>query len=645
MKGEDRGALASEIDGPMIRALRGVLIAIASLAVGAIIILPIADLTLTRLFWQGIASAGTIADHGTIVLAYAAAALASLDKRQLSLSGGESPSGRGRVRFILACFGDFIAIGSQTCLFWAALSFTLTGFDPSARIWIIPMTYVVAVMPLCMALMTAFTIRSSVRGRRAPTCAMAASVLGVVLGSLLAVSSIRDSVSALFGSAPAFLDATSSSVGAFVAAYGLPLGLLIVLAVPFGAPIFTVLSGVAAILFVGGGSYIALATSEAYSLLKGGSISALPLFGIAGILLAESGAGRRFVAVFRELFGWFRGGEAIAAVLACAVFSTFTGINGVTIVALGGILATVLHQSGGLSEDRSRGLITASGDIGLLIPPSAAVIVYGVNAQFLYDSSAGFSIVSLFKGALVPGVILIAGMCAAGIFLSPKRAARERAFSPRAAAGALKPAALELLVPVAAVLLYFTGLADLREIGALAVLYIAVVESVVKRELGPKKLVAALSKAFPIVGGTLMVIAAARGLSFYLIDANVPAAFTTWIQARVDSQFVFLLLLNLFLIAVGCLMDIFSAILVVSPFLIPLAAAFGVPPVQFGVIFIMNLLLGFLTPTVGMNIFLASYTFKKPVPRIVRDVWPFLIVQAVVLILVTYVPALSTILR
>jgi tripartite ATP-independent transporter DctM subunit len=228
--------------------------------------------------------------------------------------------------------------------------------------------------------------------------------------------------------------------------------------------------------------------------------------------------------------------------------------------------------------------------------------------------------------------------------MSSRRAPKERAFSPKAAGGALGPAALELLVPVGAILLYFTGVAGLREIGALSVLYIAIVESVIKRELGPRKLVAALGKAFPMVGGTLMVIAAARGLSFYLIDANVPAAFTGWIQAFVGSRFVFLLLLNLFLIVVGCLMDIFSAILVVSPFLIPLGIAFGVPPVQFGVIFIMNLLLGFLTPTVGMNIFLASYTFREPVPRIVRDVWPFLIVQAAVLLLVTYVPVLSTIL-
>jgi tripartite ATP-independent transporter DctM subunit len=309
-----------------------------------------------------------------------------------------------------------------------------------------------------------------------------------------------------------------------------------------------------------------------------------------------------------------------------------------------------------MSEERSRGLITASGDIGLLIPPSAAVIVYGVNAQFLYGPSDNFTIVSLFKGALVPGILLIAAMCTIGILLSPRRASRgptagaapgagPQRLNLRSAYGALKPAALELLVPVGAIALYFTGFASLREVGALSVLYIAIVESLVKRELGPKKLVAALGKAFPIVGGTLIIIAAARGLSFYLIDANVPAAFTAWIQAMVHSKFVFLLLLNLFLIVVGCLMDIFSAILVVSPFLIPLGIAFGVPPVQFGVIFIMNLLLGFLTPTVGMNIFLASYTFKKPIARIVRDVWPFLIVQATVLLLVTYVPGLSTIFK
>jgi C4-dicarboxylate transporter, DctM subunit len=650
-------------ESAIVRALRGSLIALASLAVAAIITLPVLDLALARIFWKGISQAGPIADHATLVLAFAAAALASLDKRHISLAGGESRVRRPWER-AAASFGDVIAVSTQACLFWSALSFALTGFDSGMRIWIIPIRAIAMVMPACLALMAAFTIRGAglgeeraggLRRRRAIAAA------GLVLGSLLASSSVLHFAEAAFGSAPAFLGAAAASAQAFVGAYGLPLGLLFALALPFGAPIFTVLGGIAAILFVGNGAFLELAPSEAYSLLKGGSISALPLFGIAGILLAESGAGRRFVAVFRELFGWFRGGEAIAAILACAVFSTFTGINGVTIVALGGILSVVLMESGGMSEERSRGLITASGDIGLLIPPSAAVIVYGVNAQFLYGPSDAFTIVSLFKGALVPGVLLIAAMCAVGIFMSPHKPRRAavpaaagapgatagagRAFDARSALAALKPAALELLVPVGAIALYFTGFASLREVGALSVLYIAIVESLVKRELGFKGLVAALGKAFPIVGGTLMIIAAARGLSFYLIDANVPAAFTGWIQAMVSSKFVFLLLLNLFLIVVGCLMDIFSAILIVSPFLIPLGTAFCVPPVQFGVIFIMNLLLGFLTPTVGMNIFLASYTFRKPVPRIVRDVWPFLIVQVVVLLLVTYIPGLSTIFR
>lgn len=658
---ETASAAGPEAEGALLRVLRIALVALASLAVAAIITLPVIDLFLARVFYGGLSAAGSIVDHGTLILAFAAAALASLDKRHISLAGGGDRPRRPWER-AAASFGDLIAVTSQTCLFWAALSLTFTGFDAAGRVWIIPIRLIAAVMPLCLALMTAFTIRGAGEaGRRDRPMRRALAAAGILLGSLLAASTVGNFVAAAFGSPgaapPAFLQTLAAAVKGFVGAYGLVLGLLFALALPFGAPIFTILAGIATVLFVGNGAFLELVPSEAYTLLKGGSISALPLFGIAGILLAESGAGKRFVAVFRELFGWFRGGEAIAAVLACAVFSTFTGVNGVTIVALGGILAVVLTDSGGMSEERSRGLITASGDIGLLIPPSAAVIVYGVNAQFLYSSEDGFSIVALFKGALIPGFILIAAMCAVGVLMSPRRsrkgslgesgqrAAAGRAFDARAALAALKPAGLELLVPVGAVLLYFTGFASLREVGAIAVLYIAIVESAVKREFSFKGLFAALGKAFPIVGGTLIIISAARGLSFYLIDANVPAAFTGWIQSMVGSKFLFLLLLNLFLILVGCLMDIFSAILIVSPFLIPLGTAFGVPPIQFGVIFITNLLLGFLTPTVGMNIFLASYTFRKPVPRIVRDVLPFLVVQLVVLLLVTYVPALSTILK
>jgi C4-dicarboxylate transporter, DctM subunit len=647
MSGEEAAAAggAAPAEGAVIRVLRATMTALAVASVAVIVILPILDLAFARIFWSGIAPAGALADHAVLVLAFAAAALASLDKRHLALAGGETAhddlSAVGSLRRGLVRFGDVVAVMTQTCLFWAALSLTLTGFDASERVWIIPTRAIAAIMPLCMAFMAVFTIRNAGRTKGPRLVAG----IGAIAGCLLASGAAGNFLQAAFGAAPAFVTATAAAVGSFVHAYGLPLGIAIALAVPFGAPIFTVIGGIAVVLFVGGGSYIELAPSEAYSLLKGGSISALPLFGIAGILLAESGAGSRFVAVFRELFGWFRGGEAVAAVLACAFFSTFTGINGVTIIALGGILAAALSKSGGMSEERARGLVTGSGDIGLLIFPSAAVIVYGVNATFLYDDASGFSMMALIKGALVPGLVLVAGMCVAGIAMSPRRAPKERSFDGPAAARALKPAALELLVPVGAVVMYFTGFAGLREIAAVCVLYIAIVEWIVKRELKAKELVAALGKAFPIVGGTLIVIAAARGLSFYLIDANVPAAFTSWIQDQVHSRFLFLLLLNLFLLLVGCLMDIFSAILIVSPFLIPLGVVFGVDPVQFGVIFISNLLLGFLMPTVGMNIFLASYAFKKPISRIVRDVWPFLLVQLAVLLVVTYVPALSRILR
>jgi C4-dicarboxylate transporter, DctM subunit len=655
-------------EGSLVRALRTVLVAIATLAVAAIIVIPAVDLFLSRFFFKGLSEAGNIVDHATLVLAFATAALATLDKRHVSLAGGEERPLKIWEK-AASSFGDLVAVTAQTGLFWASLSLTFTGFDANDKVWVIPIRLIVAVMPLCLALMTVFSIRGAgsrirpegtIAGSRARR---AVASLGLLLGSLLAVSCIGNFTAAAFGgpgaAMPAFLQSLASAVHAFVGAYGLPLGILVALSLPFGAPIFVVLGGIAAILFVGNGSFLELAPSEAYALLKGGSISALPLFGIAGILLAESGAGQRFVAVFREFFGWFRGGEAIAAILSCAVFSTFTGVNGVTIVALGGILAAALTRSGGMSERRSEGLITASGDIGLLLPPSAAVIVYGINAQFLYSSDEGFSIVALFKGALVPGILVVLAMCVAGVILTPRKTrapgdgprddegprddSEKRSFKLRSALAALKPAGLELLVPIGAIALYFTGVASLREVGALAVLYIVVVETLVKREFGFKGLITALGKAFPIVGGTLIIIAVARGLSFFLIDANIPAVFCAWIQSMVHSKILFLLLLNLFLLVVGCLMDIFSAILVVSPFLIPLGAAFGVPPVQFGVIFLMNLLLGFLTPPVGMNLFLSSYTFHRPMPRIIRDTLPFLGVQLAVLLLVTYVPALSTI--
>lgn len=636
---------ATHQPGPVERIVRAPLDFLAIVAAIVVVTLPMIDFLAARLFYKPIEGAGGFVDHSILVLAFAAAALASLDKRHLALGrveGAEQQSGRKGLLIVLESLGEFFATVTLAAMFWASLSLVFIGFEPGENVWGIPLQVFAGIMPLAFLVMAAFSfVRAGSEGRR--FAGRVGAVLGLLGGSILAASSIANFSDAVFKTTPAVVTTLSTAMQNGVHAAIVPLILLYILSAAFGAPIFTVLGGVATLLYVGSGGVIENAPSEAYRLLLGGSISALPLFGLAGLLLANSGAGKRLVAVFRELFGWVRGGEAIATVLACAFFSTFTGVNGVTILALGSLLLTILSQSG-MEEGRARGLITSSGDIGLLLPPSAAVIVYAVNAQFSYKDGNGFDVTQLFIGALLPGLLLVIGMAAAGVILSPgkKSGYVRQPFNAGRALGALKPALLELLVPVFAVVLFFSGLASLREIAAFSVLYIVIVETLVKREFDLHKLLDVLRKAMPIIGGTLIIIAAARGLSYYVIDSDVTSAFSGWIQARVHSPFVFLLALNVFLLLVGCMMDLYSAILVVSPFVIPLGIAFGVDPIHLGVIFIMNLCIGFLTPTVGMNIFLASYAFRKPVMQIVRETLPFLGVQVIILLVITYVPWLST---
>ncbi|HOX31970.1 MAG TPA: TRAP transporter large permease subunit [Spirochaetales bacterium] len=618
------------------RAPRTALEGIAVAAVAALVVLPLADLVAARLFWKGIAGASSIANHAVLVLAFVSAGLASLDRRHLALASPDPE--KGRLAAAALAFADLMASLAQAAFFWAALAFVPQGFSAGSLAGFIPAELFAAAMPLGYLVMCAAMVGK-------PGLAASrrwASAAGLALGSLLASSSIRNLAAVAFGSAPPFLDSLAQAAQLAASALAIPLILAFVLAAFLGAPIFCVLGGVASILFAASGSFLELAPSEAYSLLRGGSIAPIPLFALVGFLLAETGAGKRLIAVLSALFGWIRGGEAVVAVLACAFFTTFTGANGITILALGGLLAAALVDSGEYPEDKARGLVAASGTIGLLLPPSAAVIVYGINAQFIYSGSGGFDVVSLFKGALVPGLALVAAMCAAGVLAARKREGPARRPSLAAAAGALKPAALELLVPLLAIVLYFTGMAGLTEVGAACLAYIALVETLAKRELGLKGLFSALAKSLPVLGGTLIILASARALSYYVIDANLPAAFAAWVTARISSRFVFLMALNVLLLVVGCLMDIYSAILVVAPLLIPLASSYGIGPVHFGVVFIMNLCIGFLTPPVGMNLFLASYAFKKPVGQIVRDTLPYLAVQFAVLLLATYAPGLST---
>lgn len=614
---------------------------LAGLAALALVLLPVLDLLLARLFYRGIGPAGTLIDHSLVVLAFMAAAMASRHGSHLSLSGSMGDEAEPRPsRSLLARSAAFLARGTEvaisTMYFWASLSLVFVGFDVAARVWIIPTRIFAAAIPLGFLFMAYHGIKRGRGGERL------AAVLGLVLGCILAASSASNLLGALVPTASGFLEDLSGFSTRLLTAGKLPFVLLLVVAGISGAPLFAVLGGSALVLLGGSDHFLELAPSEAYALLRGSSVASLPLFALAGFILAESGAGKRLVAVFRELFGFLPGGEAIAAVLVCAFFTTFTGANGVTIIALGGLLAGILIDSGIASPGYARGLITASGAIGLLLPPSAAVILYGINAQYIYGEGALVDITELFKGALVPGLILVVAMAAAGVLGALRRGVKPRRFSGRAAAKALVPALPELLTPVLALGLYFTGAAGLTEIGSVTVIYLVVVEMFFTKGLRPSGLYQAFRKCLPIIGGTLAILAAARGLSFYLIDADIPNLFTNWVKATATSPFIFLLFLNLALLVVGCMMDIFSAILVAAPLVIPLGAAFGLNPIHLGVVFILNLCIGFLTPPVGMSLFLAGYAFKQPLSKIIKETFPFMALQLLVLILVTYIPGLTT---
>jgi C4-dicarboxylate transporter DctM subunit len=327
------------------------------------------------------------------------------------------------------------------------------------------------------------------------------------------------------------------------------------------------------------------------------------------------------------------GGLPIAATLVCAFFTTFTGASGVTILALGGLLLPVLLQSGYL-ERFSVGLLTATGSIGLLFPPSLPVILYGVVAHV--------PIPDLFKAGILPGILMIAAVCVFGALEGIRSKTPRPGFSTCEAIAALWESKWEILLPVIALVGIFGGFCTLIEAAAVTVVYALVVETMIYRDLHlVRDLPRVLVKCVTLVGGVFIILGVAMGLTNYLVDAEVPAKAAMWVQSHIHSRTLFLLGLNGFLLIVGCLMDIFSAIVVVVPLILPISHVFGINPFHLGMIFLANLELGYLTPPVGMNLFLASYWFEKPLIQVYRDAVPFFLLLLVVVLLITYFPVLT----
>ncbi len=417
-----------------------------------------------------------------------------------------------------------------------------------------------------------------------------------------------------------------------------PLAVLVLGASLLGAPVFVAMGGVALVLFFSEGTPVAAVSAEVYRLIASPTLPAIPLLTAAGYVLAESAAAERLVRFFRAVFGWMPGGIAVMVAAVCALFTTFTGGSGVTIIALGGLVYPILRKDG-YSEGFSLGLVTAAGSLGLLFPPSLPVILYSVVAS---SREASVPADQLFLAGLLPGLLLVVLSAGYGIVVG-RRVEREKvAFSWKEVAESSWAAKWELMLPVVIVALFVTGTATMLETAAAALAYTVIVECFVTRDIKLfKDLPNVLLHAAALMGAVLTLLAIAMGLTNYLVDAMIPDAILGWVQQHIHSRVVFLLALNALLLILGSVLEIYSAIIILAPLIAPMGAAFGIDPVHLGVIFLANLEMGFLLPPVGLNLFLSSSRFNQPLTSLYRHVLPFLIITGVGVLLITYLPWMS----
>ena len=417
-----------------------------------------------------------------------------------------------------------------------------------------------------------------------------------------------------------------------------PLSLLVLAGALLGAPVFVAFGGIALVGFVSEGTTVAAVSSQVYRLLASETLPAIPLLTAAGYVLAESAAADRLVRFFRSLFAWMPGGVAVMVAAVCAMFTTFTGGSGVTIIALGGLVYPILRRDG-YPEGFSLGLVTASGSLGLLFPPSLPVLLYSIVAS---TSEQTVAVDSLYIAGFLPGMLLVLLTAGYGVIIG-RQAGRERqAFSWVEVARATWGAKWELLLPVLVVVLFLSGLATMLQTAAAALVYAVVVECFITRDLRVfSSLPRALLKAAALMGAVLILLSIAMGLTIYLVDIQLPDMLLEWVKTHVSSRIVFLLALNVILLVLGSVVEIYAAITILAPLVAPLGAAFEIDPVHLGVIFLANLELGFLFPPVGLNLFLSSSRFGTPLPQLYRHVVPFLIILGLGVLLITYFPGMS----
>jgi C4-dicarboxylate transporter DctM subunit len=411
--------------------------------------------------------------------------------------------------------------------------------------------------------------------------------------------------------------------------------LLILIALLFmflGAPLFTVFSGLTLFLLFLAHIDSSAMIIEMHRIATTPILVAIPLFTFAGYLLSESKAPRRLIGLTDALLGWLPGGLSIIALITCSAFTALTGATGLTIIALGGILLPALLR-GKYPEKFSLGLVTNSGTLGLLFPPSLPIIIYAIVSKVQINQ--------LFLAGLLPGLLMLALLSAFSVQKAMAANVPRTKFQASRMFKAIREAFWELPLPLVVLGGIYSGYFAVSEAAAIIAVYVFLVEVVIYRDIKWRELPQVMRKSMVLVGGILIILGAALGFTNYLIDAQVPMKMFNLFKAYTNSPFVFLVLLNLFLLAVGCLLDIFSALIVIVPLITPVAIAYGINPVHLGIIFLANLQIGALTPPIGMSLFISGLRFEQPISKIIVASLPFMVVLLFVLVIITYVPWFS----
>ena len=579
---------------------------VATLAAFGVILLPLSEIVLRRLFQTGVDGEAAFAVHLTLLVGLLGGSIAARDGKLLALATGTLVP-EGRWRQAAGIGAAFIGAAVSAMLVLGGIGLVQFQMEFGRAIaYGVPYWWFYLAFPVAFGLIAVRLI-----GRASSSW---------IIRSIMAAGAIG---AAWFATRPdMFLEATRW-----------PWFVLIAAAAVLGMPIFALLAGAAIIVFFAEGLNVTQVIIGGLDQLTSGDLPAIPLFTIAGFLLAEGRSSERLLRFFRAFFGWMPGGTAVVTAVFCAFFTLFTGGSGVTILALGGLLLPALLADG-YRERFSLGMLTAAGSLGLLFPPSLPLILYGIVAAV--------PIADLFIAGFLPGTLMLGALVAFGVREGIVSGRPRQPFAWREAGAAIWIAKWELLLPVVILGSLLVGATTVQS-SALAALFAFIVQRFIHRSItGLHDVLNVMGKSIALVGGILIILSVARGFTDALTFASVPEQLATWTTTNITSPWIFLLGLNVVLIVVGAIMDIFSAVIVIVPLIVPIAAAFGIDPVHLGVIFIANSELGYLTPPVGENLFVASSRFNKPILELARAMLPMYAILLAGVLLITYWPWLTT---